>query len=253
MRRIAVGAEAVIALLLAPVSASAADYAPVPAPVYAPPPPLVPMQVVPLWSGFYVGGNLGGGWAHSPSSFSVGGPVFASARNYASGAIGGAQIGYNWQYGAFVFGGESDIQFANGEGSLSAFCPASRCGVTVAARVDQKMNWFGTSRGRLGYAQDSWLVYFTGGYVYAAFQTDASALAGGVTAHADEGGNRSGWTVGGGVEIAFTREWSVKAEYLYADLGDRITAWTVPAVPRFSHDDSLNMNIVRVGVNYRFY
>lgn len=259
MRRIVIGANAVLAMFLAPVAASAADYAPVPAPVapiYAVPPPVVPIPVVPLWSGFYIGGNLGGGWAHSPtrfsSSFSSADPVFGSARNFTSGAAGGAQIGYNWQYGGFVFGAESDLQFANGDGQLTAYCPPTRCGVPVAARVEQKMQWFGTSRGRVGYAQDSWLVYFTGGYAYAAFQTDASADVGGTIAHAGENSNRGGWTAGGGIEVAFTRNWSVKAEYLFADFGDKVATWNAPGVSRLANENSLNLNIVRAGVNYRF-
>jgi outer membrane immunogenic protein len=114
------------------------------------------------------------------------------------------------------------------------------------------MPWFGTVRGRLGYAQDGWLLYVTGGYAYARLTTDASASAGGISASLSQQDFRSGWTVGGGIEVALTPRWSLKTEYLYMDFGSKNTTWTATGLPPLSDSTKLNMNLVRIGVNYRF-
>ena len=127
------------------------------------------------WTGFYIGGNVGGGWASAETDFSVGGAPFASATNNLNGVLGGVQLGYNWQTGPAVFGVETDFQFTGMQGTLTApTCAAAVCGVTTNASYSQKLPWFGTVRGRLGYAQDSWLVYGTGGYAYARLETEVA-------------------------------------------------------------------------------
>jgi outer membrane immunogenic protein len=63
---------------------------------------------------------------------------------------------------------------------------------------------------------------------------------------------RNGWTAGGGIEVALTRRWSLKAEYLYMDFGTSTTTWAVPGLPTLSDSTRLNMNTVRAGLNYRF-
>lgn len=213
---------------------------------------LPPVQVASAWDGFYAGGNLGGGWANARSDFSAAGVLFGTADNHMAGFAGGAQLGYNWQRGSYVFGAETDFQLANVKGSLSTSCPAAQCGVPLAASYEQKMPWFGTVRGRLGYAQDGWLLYVTGGYAYARLTTDASASAGGLAASLSQQDFRNGWTVGGGVEVALTSRWSLKTEYLYMDFGSKTTTWTATGLPPLSDSTRLNVNLVRTGVNYRF-
>lgn len=169
-----------------------------------------------------------------------------------TGVAGGAQLGYNWQTGPFVFGAEADFQFANVDGSLSTSCSAALCGVPLSASYNQNIPWFGTARGRVGYAQDGWLIYATGGYAYARLETSASATAGANTATLSQQDFRNGWTAGGGIEVALTPSWSVKAEYLYMDFGSSTTTWAVPGLPTLTDSTALNMNVVRTGVNYRF-
>lgn len=229
------------------VTASAADLPR--GPVYAVPPVF---QAASAWDGFYIGGNIGGGWANAPADFSAAGPVFATADNPMTGVAGGAQLGYNWQTGPFVFGAEADFQFANVDGSLSTSCSAALCGVPLSASYNQNIPWFGTARGRVGYAQDGWLIYATGGYAYARLETSASATAGANTATLSQQDFRNGWTAGGGIEVALTPSWSVKAEYLYMDFGSSTTTWAVPGLPTLTDSTALNMNVVRTGVNYRF-
>ncbi|KQY97928.1 hypothetical protein ASD45_18215 [Pseudolabrys sp. Root1462] len=241
--------RAIVALpfILIASAAAAADFPRQPA--YVAP---LTVQTTPVWSGFYLGGNVGGGWAKASSEFSTTGPVFGTANNPMSGVTGGVTLGYNWQSGPFVFGGETDFQYSGINGSLSTSCPAATCLVPVSASYDQKVHWFGTVRGRAGYAQDGWLIYATGGYAYARLETTATASAGGASASLSQNDNRNGWTVGGGIEVALTSHWSAKAEYLYMNFGSHTTTWPVPGLPSLTDNTKLDMNVVRAGVNYRF-
>jgi outer membrane immunogenic protein len=205
------------------------------------------------WTGFYAGLNLGGGWAHTTTDFSAGGTAFATAKNHLTGAVGGAQLGYNWQNGRGVFGIEADLQYTGLDGRLDApSCPAAICGVETSASYRQKMPWFGTVRGRVGYAADTWLIYATAGYAYARLETEASASAGALSASVTRDETRSGLAAGGGVEIAFSRQWSGKLEYLYLDLGKRDHVWAFSGLPTVTESSHAYANIVRAGVNYRF-
>ena len=205
------------------------------------------------WTGFYVGGTVGGGFANAPSDFSVaGGPVFGTAPNSPRGVLGGVQAGYNWQNGSIVYGIETDFQFTGMSDKVQTPCPAGVCGVPIQASYGHDIDWFGTARGRIGYAGDNWMIYATGGYAYARLSTTAIATAGATEAIAKWNDTRGGWTMGGGIEVAINRQWSVKAEYLYADLGRFDQSWTVAPLPTILDQTRLDMNIVRVGVNYRF-
>jgi outer membrane immunogenic protein len=228
--------------------ASAADLS---RPVYKP--PLVPAAYT-GWNGFYVGVNAGGGFGIGRSDFSVPGfPNFASVKNPLTGAIGGAQAGFNWQTGMMVLGVESDFQASGLQGSLSAPCPpGGACGLPLSATYSQKVPWFGTVRGRLGVATSGWLVYATAGYAYARLETDATATAGPAAATVSAHDTRNGWTAGGGIEVALTPGWSAKLEYLYLDYGKVSTTWVLPGLPALTDDAHLTMNVVRAGVNYRF-
>lgn len=211
-----------------------------------------PMQAVYTWTGFYLGVNVGGGWSNANSEFSTAGfPSFASVDNHMAGVIAGGQVGYNWQSGSWVIGVEADFQYSGMKGGISAPCPAGIC-AGLAASFDQKMPWFGTARGRLGYASAGWLIYATGGYAYTRLESNAFASAGGLSVdiHRDE--NRHGWTAGGGIEVALTPNWSAKVEYLYMDFGKHEGSWTLTGLPVITDSTRLQSNIVRGGVNYRF-
>jgi len=149
------------------------------------------------WTGFYVGGNVGYGL--SSTDF-----VLEPA-----GIVGGVQLGYNWQMSRnWVFGLEGDITFTDMNDSV--------------AGVHSHVDYMGTLRARLGYTFDSTMLYATGGLAYARF---------GVAGVHD---SDLGWAFGLGMEWALTRNWSAKAEYLYATFSD------------------LDIQTVKVGVNYRF-
>lgn len=250
---------AALLLAICTEGALAAKRKPRHTPAYAPPPEYVPMPPPSVrafhdWTGFYVGGNVGGGWATTKSEFSAGGFNFATATNSLPGVIGGVQAGYNWQTGPSVLGVEADFQFSSQRGSLSApTCPTPTCAVATSATYTQKMPWFGTVRGRAGFAQDGWMAYATAGYAYARLDTDATATAGAVTATVSDRGMRSGWTAGAGIEVALTRNWSARMEYLYMDFGRKNVTWTFNGIATPITDQiKLNDNLVRAAVSYRF-
>jgi outer membrane immunogenic protein len=153
------------------------------------------------------------------------------------GFLGGGQLGYNWQIGSFVIGAEGDIQYS----AQKRTDTDSILGIAVSSEA--KIPWFGTARGRLGYAFDSVMIYGTGGVAWTNFKVSASAL--GLTVSTET--TKAGWTAGGGVEWMFMPRWSVKAEYLYIDSGT--TSLTIAGL---TASGKLKDQIGRVGINYHF-
>ncbi|MGA8970817.1 MAG: outer membrane protein [Pseudolabrys sp.] len=187
-------------------AAVAADLPRGPAPYYYPPP------AVYNWTGFYAGLNLGYEW----------GTVTNSSIN-PSGIAGGGQIGYNWQIGQFVFGAEADIQASAADDTFASYKFSNP--------------WFGSVRGRAGYAINNVLLYGTLGLAYGNLDAQLGSL--------EENKTLVGWTGGLGMEVGFTPNWSAKVEYLYMDLGSR--AYTITGV-----DNGLQASYFRLGVNYHF-
>ena len=219
-----------------------------PQPAFAPPVPEMP-----AWTGFYLGVNGGGGFGTAASNFSVAnGPTFASVDLALKGALGGGQIGYNWQSGPMVFGVEADFQASSVKGSISTPCIPPSCGLPLTASYNEKLPWFGTARGRIGYAQAGWLLYATGGYAYGRVETDATATAGPLTASLRASENDSGWTVGGGAEVLLAPRWSIKVEYLFVDLGRTTPSYAFVGLPTLNDSRHVSFNVVRGGVNFRF-
>jgi outer membrane immunogenic protein len=241
--------ETITALLVLTAGVSAVSAADLrPAPVKA----LPMVQSIYNWTGFYLGVNVGGGWSNANMDFSTAGfPSFAGVDNHMAGVIAGGQAGYNWQSGSMVFGIEADFQYSGMKGGISAPCPPGIC-AGLAASFDQKMPWFGTARGRVGYASMGWLIYATGGYAYTRLESNAFASAGGLAVDIRRDENRHGWTAGGGIEVAFAGNWTAKVEYLFMDFGKHNGSWSLTGLPTITDSTRLQSNIVRAGVNYRF-
>ncbi len=289
-------AVSAVALALAAGSAMAADLpSRKEAPVYVPPPPPPPM-----WTGFYAGLNIGGGWGDNNGSsgysayydprYRIGSTPTCNTnwninhnnnnnncswrnRNQAlgpanlfflpngntlgspGGVVGGAQVGYNFQFNQFLIGAETDFQgtslsgggnnapqtlfpaYYNNGGSFGNNNYLVPIGAITGANIS--LPWFGTVRGRVGYLfTPTFLVYGTAGFAYG--QVDAWGF----------NNTRTGWTAGGGVEWMFAPNWSAKLEYLYADLsGGGVTggfSWN------YGYNFHPQINIARVGVNYHF-
>ena len=214
------------------------------------------------WTGFYAGANVGGSWGHqrvSLDSATTGARLLSDSPGL-NGVIGGGQIGYNWQPldRPWVFGVEADIQ-GSGQRSDGAFFVA---GVTAPGIValpgdnivfQDRLDWFGTLRGRIGWAmgeRSNWLPYITGGLAYGQGTISGNGTAGGVPVAFNTTTTYAGWVLGGGVEWAFWDRWSAKAEYLYMDLG---RGPVIPLTPMLNINAGRMIdNIGRVGVNYHF-
>jgi outer membrane immunogenic protein len=222
------------------------------------------------WTGFYGGLNAGGVWSDagtaftaSPVFFAGGGAVPLSADGSVglskTGFTGGAQAGYNWQSDRFVLGLEADINYTDIKKSASV-TRATSIGLPLGYTVFESVSsdWLATVRGRAGFAANNWLFYVTGGLAVANFGfTQGSTFPDcpcGVVRTSSS--TKTGWTAGGGVEYAIGAAWSVKAEYLYVDLGtqsfsDNLGAFGFP-LAAFTHQAHLKENIARVGLNYHF-
>ena len=267
----------------------------------APPPPALAYS----WTGFYAGLNAGYGWGETRQTYTgdvSGTPQGAgnivlnllqnittfpassannqlSLRDRSSGFVGGGQLGFNKQFDPkWVTGIETDLQFADLKGS-SFFAPQPPGGVTFSLNENDRLKWFGTTRGRLGYLPTERLMLFgTAGVAYGR-TSDTTAIAntstipivfpGGPTSLfcpalavclANAGSHTGvGWTAGGGIEYAVTNTVSLKAEYLHLDLGSqtfRLVAQQ-PQVPPSTGSGFItakyqnDSNIVRVGVNVK--
>ena len=198
-------------------------------------PPIVPLY---NWTGFYVGANVGYGWASGSGTITRGaasGPVSGSGN----GISGGAQAGYNYQIGSVVLGVEGDFQVSGQKGNFDG--SAGAYSFTSTATVP----WFATARGRVGYAFDRWMVYATGGGVYGDSKIKGTASIGGPFETSKQFFT---YTFGGGVEAALWGRWTAKVEYLYIATPNHVP------VPPGTTDISghITSNLVRAGLNYRF-
>jgi outer membrane immunogenic protein len=262
----------------------------------------------PVWTGFYIGANVGYGWSDPsvnfspndptttqlfapngavvPGGFGLGGALAPISFN-TSGALGGLQLGYNWQLVRnWVVGFETDFDWSdiNGSGSTSgpitgfALPPAP----AFAETVDERVEWFGTVRARLGYLPaNNLLAYVTGGFAYGRVKhtgsyvnTGAGALSitglpGGFGVHCAPGatcfagsssGTATGWTAGGGFEYALWNNFTLKAEYLYVSLESKSLTQTalaasIPGETPASFNANYGrtvINVARIGLNYHF-
>ena len=209
------------------------------------------------------------------------------------GVIGGGQIGYNWQSGRWLFGLETDFQGANQSGSASAVCPGSVTSLNsacakghlgdspqgditafpVTSGLSEKLDWFGTVRGRIGPTiTPTLLAYVTGGLAYGNVSTTESVSGANIPgpqgingAHAVSFASstssstlKTGWTVGVGLEGVISGNWTAKLEYLYIDLGNVSGSFATPliapsgALAGSSYSSHITDNILRAGINYRF-
>ena len=164
------------------------------------------------WAGPYLGANLGYAWGSVDNN-----------QTKPSGFSGGAQAGYNWQTGPWVFGVEGDLEAS---GATDTFAPWKFSNP-----------WFGTLRGRAGYALSNILFYGTGGLAFGDLRGETFGLS--------ESHTNIGWTAGVGAEFGFAQNWSAKIEYLYVDLAN--SNFTITGA-----SNGYRFGLVRAGVNYHF-
>ena len=301
MKRILIAGAAIASLLT--TNALAADLAPRP---YVKAPVIVDPGY--NWTGFYAGVNIGYSWGRSSSTQSFvdsasGAILNSSAVKFnMDGVIGGGQIGYNWQRDKWVFGLEADIQGSGQRGNGNSVCPGGPATSTqtnaaavngvctvghigdtvpfnvaalpVTSNLNEKLEWFGTVRGRIGPTiTPTTLAYVTGGLAYGEVRATntitGTNLVGaqgvntpptfvGVLASSSNSFTKVGWTVGAGLEGVVSGNWTAKIEYLYMDLGTVSGSFVTPIIApggafvTSRYSSHITDNILRVGLNYRW-
>ncbi len=222
------------------------------------------------WTGFYGGINAGFKFAGNDDVHTEG-QAAPNIANIAGGArpgfvplnrngfIGGGQIGYNYQFGQFVAGIETDIDYTDFRDNRSVTTAQLVTGAPLNNTFSSRLNFLGTVRGRLGFAYDRSLFYATGGLAYGETQQhiDMFGPTGNVQFSGDRRQVKVGFAVGAGMEQAITNNVTVKAEYLFFDLGrDTLNVAVIPgsggAGTGYNSRFDENGHIVRVGLNYRF-
>ena len=189
------------------------------------------------WTGFYAGVNAGYGSGKIEDEFFDGNASDGTSSLKFDGAIVGAQAGFNFQSGTFVWGIEGDIQKTWMKGTGSFF--------SGDLALDFEVPWFATLRGRAGIASGPSLFYVTGGAAGMQWKAIANFDAVDPIKTPER---RMGWTVGAGYEAMLSPNWSWKTEYLYVRAKDKKTE----VVPGFSIDERAAAHVFRIGANYRF-
>lgn len=243
------------------------------------------------WTGFFVGLNeatsIGHNRTHETASLlpptvdavDVTNPVTDVLHTESPTGWGaGGQIGFNWQTGNLVLGAEGDWDWMSQRDTFSNVNFIAGTVGSTAAQVaitdDQKLKSLATVRGRIGWTENCFLWYVTGGaawgrvesnYTFQGVNVDGGNGLATLPFAASVSTTKVGWTVGGGVETPLTffglsDRWTSKFEYLYVDLGSITNGFaipvagvvTTPAVYSFSSTSEIRDHIVRFGVNYRF-
>jgi high affinity Mn2+ porin len=250
-----IGSSVLVALAL--VERAEADERPRATPFKAPPVAAKAYD----WSGFYLGGHFGAAWGRSDWSAAGGLPLSGSidlAHGYnafkgTGSYFAGLQAGYNAMLpNHILLGAEADISFPNTIEGSQTFSSVS----TGQASFAEQVQFFGTLRGRLGYAPGNWLIYATGGFAFSYDEFTRTQLTGtpaGGTATPGTVENRfmvprAGWTAGAGIEVALTPQWRARLEYLYTQFNTR--GITFPAGAQ-SFASDLSLQSIRFGLNYK--
>jgi outer membrane immunogenic protein len=229
------------------------------------------------WTGFYLGVHAG--YSAGKSDANNSGPFLAQpgASFDMDGPLGGLHLGINKQNGNFVWGVETDVTWTGQDGSgTNAFvCSIATCQAgnpffattpaaarpVVITSFNQKLDWFGTLRGRFGVTMSpAILAYVTGGLAVGYVTTDGvitgnAGSGAAVTAGFSNSEMNLGWTIGAGIEGALGGNWIWKIDYLYLDFGTTSTFVSLPAnfIPiNQNFESKLTDHVVRGGISFKF-
>jgi outer membrane immunogenic protein len=236
----------------------------IPPDVFTAPPAFAPPRTY-NWTGVYIGLNAGGSWSH-PHWGST--PDGASGNYSLSGGLVGGTFGYNLQAdnSSFVVGAEVDLAASNIRGTLPpnialepGFDPTTGAPIVTPTAIacfphcEIANPWLATARLRFGYSFDWFLPYVTAGVAIGRLEANVAGLPMG-----RQSSNNLGWTVGAGVEIVISGPWTVKIEYLHADLNGFSCDTACPIMsngPIVNSAVSINAseNIIRAGLNFRIW
>ncbi|WJR81635.1 outer membrane beta-barrel protein [Bradyrhizobium sp. NP1] len=234
MNRIVLAAVGVVALGAAHALAADLPRA------YTKAPPLAPIYD---WSGFYIGGNAGGGWAHDcRDNLSTGAGLGCYS---AGGAIGGGQLGYRWQQANWVFGLE-------GQGDVANISAGTQNLANALNNINTRIDALGLITGQVGYAWNSVLWYVKGGAGVVDQRFDFTSSATGVVTSSTGYQSHWGGAVGTGVEVGLSRDWSVGLEYDHIFSGRRNVSFTNIVPLADAYRSGGDVDLVAVRINYHF-
>jgi outer membrane immunogenic protein len=228
--------------------------------VKAPRPLAVPVW---SWTGFYLGGHLGGGWAKSDwfedfTQSASGAPVgFQDASISPAGFLGGGQVGFDYQTGWVVLGIQADADLASLKGTQGNCFPTLGA-IGFPNNCSALIESMGTVTGRVGVVFDRTLFYLLGGFAWEHERLDDTCIGcnvGGKTILDRSVTTRGGWTAGAGLEYAFAGNWSAFLQYNYMRFGTRDLQFTTAladGTPPFTADVRDHIHVVKAGINYRF-
>jgi outer membrane immunogenic protein len=208
------------------------------------------------WAGAYIGGHAGYGSGHNDADavslfLYPSGSLGATLPGFGidtHGFIGGAEAGYGWQAGGLYLGVEADVSATGVKGTHTD--------EVNGFKVDSTLSWLSTARVRVGLPLDRFLVFASAGLAVGGLRGDLhDNYVGPLTINSSTSSTSVGWTAGAGVAAAITDHWSIKAEYLYADLGSRQYGFAEPDGPLWSLISTrarTTVSIGRVALDYRF-
>jgi outer membrane immunogenic protein len=178
------------------------------------------------WTGIYIGANVGYAFEGYGDQVGIqsnlGGGVIPFDELNVQGWFGGGQIGADWQAGWAVFGIVADIQFYDIDDDFNNTPSSDPDFDFIETDASSQIDWWGTFRGRLGWAWDRVLIYGTGGFAWASVEYDVFTenTINGVNAKLKDDYTATGWTAGGGLSWAIDDNWNVGGEVLYVNLGE---------------------------------
>ena len=208
-----------------------------------------PVSSVYDWSGFYIGGMLGGMGERNEAT-TPGGEVLNPIRNYAARFMGGGYAGYNAQFSNLVVGVEGDIGSVLGSKSVSSAEPTIAPGFFASSASDPK--WLATVTGRVGLALNNWLLYGKAGgaWMDSSYTGNVETAGRAVFATQTVSTTRSGWVAGGGIEYAWNPNWLSRIEYDYVDFGTKRVTYTLAGINNVDYKNA--DHIVKIGIAYKF-
>jgi len=198
------------------------------------------------WTGFYVGGNLGGAFEDGTLTDDRFGVAFSNSR---SGFIGGGQIGYNWQFWPqFVLGVEWMFDATDLRSDTDTVVVSGGTILSASTKVD----WITSLAARFGWAANNWLFYGKAGGAWVHDSATVTSIVRGIAFSDSASDTKGGWLVGAGIEYGFAPSWTVRLEWDHIGLDDVTHSGFVIKSPSDIITVSRRFDLLTVGLNYRF-
>jgi opacity protein-like surface antigen len=195
------------------------------------------------WTGAYVGVNFGGAWDREDVT-----SPFGLAATNPGGVLGGAQLGYNYQFSSWLLGIEAEFDGTDAQGSTNFVGPSTGGpGTGTALAVFGDHRWYTTVSGRLGYVMGSLLLYAKAGGAWMNADYKLGVTTSGVTLNDSIANTRTGWNAGVGLEYLLFPRWSAKLEYNYLNFGTTTLSFVDVGIPA---SFKTQVNEIKIGLNY---